>query len=125
MNDTCNRGIELTFAAGVQYIQLYSTLPRGNLHVIDNRIGPRKGRVHEQSQHGGVGNQFMQQLQALSLQRSAELADARSIAAWPVKAGNEAQLDRVDTTGENDWQRRGCCLGRDRRRRGARAITAT
>ena len=52
----------------------------------------------------------MQQLQAFSLQRSAELADARNIAAWPVKAGNEAQLDRVDATGENDWNRRVAAL---------------
>ena len=36
----------------------------------------------------------MQQLQALSLQRRAELANACDIAARSIKAGNEAQLDR-------------------------------
>ena len=51
----------------------------------------------------------MQQLQALSLQRRAELANACDIAARSIKAGNEAQLDRVNATGEDDWKRRGCC----------------
>src|SRR5262245_47148337 len=62
----------------------------------------------------------MQQPQALSLQLNAELADARDVTTWSVKAGNGAQFDWINAPGENDWKRRGCCLGRDRRRGGTR-----
>jgi hypothetical protein len=55
---------------------------------------------HQHGDHGGVGNQLVKQLQALSFQRSAELAHAREVAAGSVEAGHQAELDRVDATRE-------------------------
>src|SRR5947208_11912472 len=73
-----------------------------------------------------MGNELMQQLQALSLQRSAELADAGDVAAGSIEAGHQAELDRVDAAGKDDGKRGGCRPRGERGRRGALAtITAT
>src|SRR2546429_7791127 len=119
LNDTRDRRVEVRVPAGIQNLQLQRKRTRGHLHVMDNCIGTRKSGVHEHADHAGIWNQLMQQLQALSLQRSAELADACDVAAWSVEAGNEAELDRVNATGEDDWKRRGRCPGCESCRRRA------
>src|SRR5262245_37428158 len=43
-------------------------------------------------------------------------ADARDIATGPVEVGDKAIPDRVEPGHEHDWYRRGCGLGRERRR---------
>ena len=50
------------------------------------------------------------------MQLSAKVGYARRVAARLRKAGDEAELHRIGGTAEDDRNRRGRCLGRDRRR---------
>ena len=72
------------------------------------------------------GHQLAQQLQPLRRQLDREEVDARRVAARPVEAGDKTELDRVVADDEDDRDRRGRRLGRERRRvPPVAAITAT
>ena len=57
----------------------------------------------------------MQQLQLLRRELSSVEGRTRDIAARPVEAGDEAELHRIAGGREDDWNRRGCRLGGQRR----------
>ena len=67
----------------------------------------------------------MQQFQPLRRDLNGQLGYARDIAARSVKAGDEAELDRVAACFEHDRNRRGRRLCRKCRRSPVAAITAT
>jgi hypothetical protein len=62
----------------------------------------------------------MQPFQPLRHYLNIQLGHARDIAAWPVKAGDEAKAHRVTTRLEDDRNGRGPSLGRKRRRSSGR-----
>ena len=53
-------------------------------------------------------NQLAQQLQSLRPQIRKLVVHACYIATWPVEADDEASLNRVNASAENDWN---CCGG--------------
>ena len=57
----------------------------------------------------------MQQVEPLCRQLTAEKVDPRQVAAWPGKAGDKTELDRVLGGNKGDRDRRGCRLGSGRR----------
>ncbi len=80
-------GVDLTFAAGLQDMDLYPFPVRRFLHLSYKVLGSRIGRVHQQGDHPSPGNQLGQQLTPLV--RQTEAADAREVAAPPqAKGGN-------------------------------------
>jgi hypothetical protein len=62
--------------------------------------------------HGGLGDQFAQQVEPLGDQLDVEVAEAGEVAARPGETGDEAEPDRVGDVGEDDRDRRGCVFGR-------------
>ena len=72
------------------------------------------------------GHQLAQELQPLCRQLATEKIDTCQVAARPGEAGDETKPDRVFADEEDDGDRRGCRLGRERRRvPPVAAITAT
>ena len=61
------------------------------------------------------GHQLTQEFQPLRRQLTTEKIDACQVAARPSQAGDKTKLDRVFADQENDGDRRGCRLGRQRR----------
>ena len=51
-------GVDLTFGAGLQDIELYPLRARRFLHVSDLELGIRVVRVHQQGDHPSLGNQL-------------------------------------------------------------------
>jgi hypothetical protein len=51
-------GVDFRFGAGLQDMELYTLRPRRFLHVPNYGLDSRIVRVHEQSDHPGLGNQF-------------------------------------------------------------------
>ena len=65
-------------------------------------------RVDEGGDRRCLGHQFVQQLQTFSVQRSPDQAHAGDIAARSIEAGDEAGLDWIGGTDEDNWN----CGGR-------------
>ena len=64
-------------------------------------------RVNKQGYDGRRRDQLVQQLQSLRRDFDAQLGHARDVAARPVKAGDEPDLDGVGAPFEDDWNGRG------------------
>jgi hypothetical protein len=94
---------------------------RSELHVAQRGLGIRGiRRIDQHGNTGRFGHQLAQELQALRCQLDIEHIDAGQVAAGPGEAGDKTKPDRILADHEDDGDRRGRCLGRDRRR-GARA----
>jgi hypothetical protein len=76
-------------------------------YVFPLSRGIRVVWVNEHADHSGVWGQLVQQFQSLCRQGSDVVVDARDVAAWPVKAGDEAELDRINGTRKYNRNRRG------------------
>ena len=63
----------------------------------------------------GCGHQLAQEFQPLCHQLATEKIDPRQVAARPGEAGDKTEPDRVFGDDEDDGDRRGCRLGRERR----------
>ena len=103
-------GINITFGAGVQDMNLLPDGASCGLHVSQLRFGFRATRVDENGDHRGGGHQLTEQSQPLSRQLRCQQVQAGGIASRPVKARDEAEFDRVVGTEEDDWNCRGCRL---------------
>src|SRR5205814_4342126 len=80
------------------------------LYLLNDTLGNRVVRVHQQGDHPSPRNQLTQQLKPLSRQPLvAELADPREVAARPGEVGDQAVLDRIAT------MPRGSPLGQNRK----------
>ena len=82
-------------------------------------------RVHQHADGRRLGHELAQQLQPLRPQHAGEKAHAGDVAARPVEAGDEAVPDRIAPGREDDRNRRGRGLGRERRNGCSPTITAT
>ena len=86
-------------------------------NVSQRSLGDRGvGRIDEHGNTSGPGHQLAQEFQPLCRQLDREKIDPRQVAARPGEAGNKTKLDRVVADDEDDGDRRGCRLGRERRR---------
>src|SRR5262245_6383220 len=77
---------------------------------------PDLGRIDEHGHPSGSGHQLAEELQPLRRQLSREKIDTGRVAAWPCKAADKTQLDRIVAHIEDDGDGRGCRLGPQRRR---------
>src|SRR6516165_7881038 len=76
------------------------------------RLGRRRGRVDEHTNHAGLRHHLAQEFQLLGLQVGAvEEGNAGDIASGPVESCHEANLHRVVAGREHDGNRRSCRLG--------------
>ena len=78
-------------------------------------LGIWKGRIDEHGHTSGCGHQLTQELQPLCRQLGTEKIDSCQVAARTGEAGDKTVPDRVIAGVEDDGDRRGCRLGRERR----------
>ena len=96
------------------------------LQVLDSGSAIGIGRVEEHADAVAVGTSSRSNSSRFGRELHVQCGYAREIAARPVEAGDKSDLDRVAAGGEDDRNRRGRCLGRERRRSAPVAtITAT
>jgi hypothetical protein len=80
----------------------------GSLQAFHIRLGIWITWVDKESDQIGRGQQVVQHLQLLRLERVADGRNSGKVAAGSVEAGDETKLDRVAAGGEDDRD----CLGR-------------
>src|SRR5947209_6641864 len=101
-------GVDLAFAAGFQEMELQPLHSCRLLYLLNDTLGSRVVRVHQQGDHPSPRNQLRKQLKPLSRQPLvAELADPREVAARPGEAGDQPVRDRIAAMPEDDRDRRG------------------
>src|SRR5436309_161159 len=66
-------------------------------HVWQHALGGWVGRVYQQGDDAGLGNQLGQELDPLGCQLDAHAADAGEIGARSSKTGDKTAFDRIDT----------------------------
>jgi hypothetical protein len=86
----CERSIEVPFAARMQDMKREPARAGRGLHVSRQSLGVGIGRIDEQRNNGGLGDQLVQQRQTLWCQLRAQVAHAREVAAGPIQAGDKA-----------------------------------
>src|SRR5689334_9285409 len=95
----------------MQNIELQPEAAGRRLQVLRGGLGTSGvAGVDERANTVRLGDQLVQQLQALRPQLDVQKADARDIATRSVHAGYESRLDRIETCREDDRNRRGCGL---------------
>src|SRR5262249_12853039 len=101
-DESCKGCFEITFAANGEGKGLQAERASGGLHVLQLGLGIRIVPVPEHRDHGGVGDQRVQQVQLLCPQLEGERRHARDVAAGAVQADYKAFLDRVETAAEHN-----------------------
>src|SRR5207247_4929066 len=79
------------------------------------RCGIQAILVYDVGDYRRFGDQLMQELKPFRNQFDSDNADTRCIAAGMTEAGDEAKRDGVGPQCKDDWNSRGCRLGRRRR----------
>ena len=74
------------------------------------------GWIDEHRQPSRPGHQLAQEFQPLCPQFGADKIDPCQVAARPGETRDKTKPDRVFADDEDDWDRRGCRLGRERAR---------
>ena len=108
--------VDLAFRAGLQNTEVHPLRARRFLHMSDDALGRQVIRVHQQGDHPGLRNQLQQLLEQFGHQLGEHQADAREVAARPRESGDQADRNRVADGVEEDRDRRGRVLRRERRR---------
>ena len=96
LDEGCEGGVDLAFVAGLQDMELHplrAAPPRCMSPMMRSAFA--HCRVHEQSDHLGLGNQLGKQLEPLRHQLDGKEADACKVAARPGETGDKAGCDRV------------------------------
>ena len=113
---SCEGRIDLAAGAGVEDLDLQPHGASSRFHVSQRGLGSRSiGRIDEHGNTSGCGHQLAQEFQPLCRQLSIEKIDPCQVAARPGEAGDKTKPDRVFGDDEDDGDRRGCRLGRQRR----------
>ena len=119
--NACEGRIDLAAGAGAEHLDLQphvrAAASTSRKYIRCNRS---VGRIDEHGHTNGAGHQLAQQFQPLCYQLSRHKIDACRVAARPGNARDKTKPDRVVGNGEDDGDRRGCRLGRGRRRRADR-----
>ena len=80
------------------------------LQLTKLEIGIRIIRIHQHTDRRSSRKNFVQKPQTLGLQCRPEQAHARDIAFRSIEACDEASLDRIGGTNEDDWNLSGRCF---------------
>jgi hypothetical protein len=98
--------IDLADGADIEELDFHPERARNRLHV--SHRGRRNGRIGRIDEHGHTrhsGHQLTQELQPLRHQLSRENIGTCRVAARPIEAVDEAELDRIGSDAEDDWSR--------------------
>ena len=104
--------LDFAAGAGVEHSNLQSEGACRFRYISQRGFGNRSIRgIDQYGDTNCLGQQIMQEGKPLRHNLSGEVIDAGRIAAWPGKACDQPQLDRVIADGKNDWDRRGPSFG--------------
>jgi len=112
LDEGCESGVDFTFGAGLQDMELHLLCAGRSLHFSRRALGRRIVWVREQGDHPRLGNQLGKQLKQLGCQIGGDVAEARQVAAWPGETGHETNPDRIADGSEDNRDRRGCVFRR-------------
>src|SRR5262249_53453683 len=110
-------GVNVWFAACMQNMNLLPDRVGCLLNISRLRLKIRIVRVEEHADQSCCWNEIVQEPDPLCLNSRQQKIYPCRVAAWPVEAGDEAELDRVVAGTEDDRNGRGCCFGSERRLR--------
>src|SRR5438128_9779362 len=111
--DECSkRGVQVTIATRMLDEDLQSKRQRRgrdvsqlDLNVSQLDLSSWTGGIHEQAGHPRLGQQFTQQLELLADQFAQQERNAGRVAARPIEACDEAEVDGISGANEDDWNR--------------------
>src|SRR5215216_4585657 len=109
------RLIDLFFGADAENEQRLSDGLRCRLHFPNLKRRAGGIRVRHKGNRAGFRQEFAHEFETFWSKFAPDHEHAGGIAAWPVEAGDEAKLDRVEPAGEHDGNsrsRRSCRYGR-------------
>ena len=107
--------LDVALAASFQDMSCTPERPRRSLRSLVCGLEP-SGLVDRRDRRSwSLGDQLAQELEPLGRKLRGDEGDTRDVAARPVEAGDEAELDRIGAEREDDGYRRGRRLGRERR----------
>ena len=75
---------------------------RSGLQLTCVDFRPRIGRIHYEGDHGDIGYHLAQQLESLGGELVEKQSYACSVAFRPTDTGDDADLDRIATSEEDD-----------------------
>jgi hypothetical protein len=108
--------IDLVVGARPQDMELHADGARSLLQVVQLPRSRRIGRIHQDAERVRLRQELVQEPKPLGFKRRADDAHPSSIAARPVVARHQPELDRIAPDGKNDRNVRSRGLGRQRRR---------
>ena len=120
--------LDLVIAAGFQDIELHSQCAGRCLQALGHRLRTGMARLDQRRHAGGLRHQLVQEAQPLCGQLRSQGGDSGGVAARPIEAGDEAQLNRWVRDQKVDGNGRGrsfgChrCRGAGQRRDHRRAL---
>src|SRR5262249_47205198 len=114
-NKRSEGSLDLATFARLNNVDLQADGGRCRGHIPSYRLRLRNAWIDKQADTHGSGNQFMQRPGLLSPQLGDEKIDPSRIASWSIETCDKPGLDWVFADAEDNGDRRGCGLGRDRR----------
>ena len=111
----CEGRVDLAAGVGVEHLDLQPHGARTRCRIPHRGLGRRIMRADEHGNASGCRHHLTQEFQPLGHQLRRENIDTCQVAARPGKASDKTKPDRVIADVEDDGDRRGCPLGRDRR----------
>ena len=111
-HEPSKRRVDLALVAGILDLNLLPERARRRLDVQGFRCGIRIGRITKKPDRRRAGQQRAQQFQPLWSRGVIHPAYAGDIAAGPIVARYQAELDGIAAGGEDDWNGGRCSLGR-------------
>ena len=115
----CEGRVDLEAGASVEDSDLQPHGATSVFRASQCGLGISIGRIDQNGHTSRSGYQFTQEFKPLCSQLSIEKIDACQIAARPGEARDQTNPDRIFGGEEHDRDRRGCLLGRLRRRNGS------
>src|SRR5262245_54123601 len=108
--------LDLSAGTGIKDLDLQPHCTSSRFQVSHCIFGAcNTGRIDEHGHAHGGGHQLAQKLQPCYYQIYAKEIDTGQVAARPGDARDKTKPDRIIRNGEDDWDCRGCRLGRLRR----------
>ena len=115
-HESCEGRFDLRTAAGFENLDLQTHGESRRFHVSQRRLCIRSiCRIDKDGNANGSGHKLAKESQSLCGQLANEKVNACQVAARPAEAGHKTEPDWVFADNEDDGDRRGCRLGRQRR----------
>src|SRR5208337_5122771 len=111
LHETHKCSVEVALAAGLRNVNLKTKRAGRRLYIACIHLVPRVIGIDQDTDHGGVGNDVMENPYLLLQELLGEEGGAREIPVGTIKAPHKAQFDRITADDEHYGNRRGRRFG--------------